>query len=69
MIGEVWLINQHMVIFRRFWIGKRKRNRILCCYSTNHVQEIITKEIESYGTIKLTELEKIFWKIHIVYDY
>ena len=65
MVGEVnSLINQHMGdITEVFGSGKEKRVEFWhIVIRQTYVKEIITKEIESYGTIKLTESGKDFLK-------
>ena len=65
MIGETnSLINQHMGnIAEVFGSGKEKGIEFWhAVIRQTYVKEIITKEIESYGTIKLTELGKDFLK-------
>ena len=65
MIGETnSLINQHMGnITEVFGSGKEKGIEFWhAVIRQTYVKEIITKEIESYGTIKLTELGKDFLK-------
>ena len=65
MIGETnSLINQHMTtISDVFGSGKNKRIEFWhAVIRQAYVKEIITKEIESYGTIKLTDQGREFLK-------
>ena len=63
MVGESnSLIKQHMSQIE-FCFGKGKEKNINFWHSVirqTYVQQLITKEIESYGILKITEKGKLF---------